>query len=61
MDEFTVWICGFYEGEVTICNDISNNNTLRICIFQVIKYVLIMNGGCVNEQKLKSSLMRTAR
>lgn len=34
MDEFTVWICGFYEGEGTICNDISNNNALRICIYQ---------------------------
>ncbi len=29
-----IWICGFYEGEGTISNDISNNNSIRLCIYQ---------------------------
>ena len=36
MDEtvFKIWMAGFYEGEGTICNDISNNNKLRISVAQ---------------------------
>lgn len=28
------WFCGFYEGEGCICNDMSNNNKLRLSIAQ---------------------------
>ena len=33
-DKFTIWITGFYEGEGTICNDVSNSNKIRLCIYQ---------------------------
>ena len=28
------WFCGFYEGEGSISNDMSNNNKLRLSIAQ---------------------------
>ena len=34
MDSQIIWFCGFYEGEGSISNDISNNNRLRISISQ---------------------------
>ena len=33
-DIFKIWMTGFYEGEGSISNDISNNNKLRLCISQ---------------------------
>jgi hypothetical protein len=33
-DVFKIWMAGFYEGEGSISNDISNNNKLRLCISQ---------------------------
>lgn len=32
--ELLIWICAFYEGEGTICNDSSNGNSLRVSIYQ---------------------------
>ena len=29
-----IWMYGFYEGEGIISNDISNNNAIRLCIYQ---------------------------
>ncbi len=33
-DIFKIWMAGFYEGEGSISNDISNNNKLRLSISQ---------------------------
>jgi LAGLIDADG endonuclease len=33
-EKFKIWFAGFYEGEGSISNDISNNNKLRMCISQ---------------------------
>lgn len=33
-ETFTIWIAGFYEGEGTIANDITNSNRLRLYIYQ---------------------------
>ena len=41
--EFTIWIAGFYEGEGTICNDIGNNNSIILSIYQ--------NENCFEEAK----------
>lgn len=34
MDKFVIWMAGFYEGEGSISNDISNNCRLRLSISQ---------------------------
>ena len=33
-DVFKIWMAGFYEGEGTVVNDISNNNKIRVFIYQ---------------------------
>lgn len=32
--EFIIWFTGFFEGEGSVVNDISNNNKLRVCASQ---------------------------
>jgi rubredoxin len=32
--ENNIWFCAFYEGEGCVCNDITNNNRLRVSISQ---------------------------
>lgn len=52
-----IWICGFYEGEGTISNDISNNNSIRLCIYQnencFIEYQKVY-GGKIYKRERKS-------
>lgn len=33
-EQFKIWFSGFYEGEGSISNDISNNNKIRISVSQ---------------------------
>ena len=33
-EQLKIWFAGFYEGEGSISNDISNNNKLKLCISQ---------------------------
>jgi len=57
MDELTIWIAGFYEGEGTISNDISNNNSIRVCIYQnenVFEEPQKKWGGRINKRSRKS-------
>ena len=57
MDTFAVWMCGFYEGEGTICNDISNNNAIRVCIYQNENCFIEAKkrwGGTIRERTRKS-------
>ena len=32
--DFLQWFCGFYEGEGSVSNDMSNNNKIRLSIAQ---------------------------
>ena len=34
LEQFKIWMAGFYEGEGSISNDISNNNKLRLSVSQ---------------------------
>lgn len=34
VEQFKIWMAGFYEGEGSISNDISNNNKLRLNVSQ---------------------------
>lgn len=51
-------VCGFYEGEGSISNDINNRNRLRICISQNDNTPLLIGqkiwGGCIRERIRKS-------
>lgn len=57
-DTFTIWITGFYEGEGTISNDISNSNKLRLCIYQndptPFEKAKEYWGGVINKRTRKS-------
>ena len=50
-DVFKIWMAGFYEGEGSISNDISNNNRLRLSISQ--------NDVTPLEKALKTSTCKT--
>ena len=56
--QITIWFAGFYEGEGTIVNDISNRNKLRISISQNDRTPLDIGkniwGGSVRERIRKS-------
>lgn len=53
-EQFVVWFAGFYEGEGSVSNDVSNNNALRISIAQNDRTPLDMAvnvwGGSVRER-----------
>ena len=53
-----IWFAGFYEGEGTISNDISNNNSIRVSISQNDKTPLAIAqnrwGGSLRCRKRKS-------
>lgn len=52
-DIFKIWMAGFYEGEGSISNDISNNNRLRLSISQ--------NDVTPLEKALKTSTVKLDR
>jgi hypothetical protein len=57
-ENFKIWMAGFYEGEGTIANDISNNNKLRMSVAQNDPSPLYMAqkvwGGSVRQRIRKS-------
>lgn len=56
--DLMIWFAGFYEGEGTICNDISNNNRIKISLSQNDRTPLDMAskiwGGTVRERNRTS-------
>lgn len=46
--ELLIWICAFYEGEGTICNDSSNGNSF-------LEFKNIWGGKIYKKSKKKSS------
>ena len=62
--KFKIWMAGFYEGEGSVSNDISNSNRLRLCISQndptpLIKPKEKWGGDYKGENKKKSSIRET--
>ena len=57
-EKFKIWMAGFYEGEGSVSNDISNSNRLRLCISQNDPTPLIKAkekwGGTIRERIRKS-------
>jgi hypothetical protein len=57
-EQLKIWFAGFYEGEGSISNDISNNNKLRLSISQNDPYPLEKAkeiwGGSVKQRIRKS-------
>ena len=52
--KYLQWFCGFYEGEGSVSNDMSNSNRLRLCIAQndrtPLDIALKIWGGSVRER-----------
>ena len=57
-DKFISWMTGFYEGEGSVSNDISNNNRLRVSVTQndptPLKIAQKYWGGTIRKRVRKS-------
>ena len=57
-EKYVQWFCGFYEGEGSVSNDVSNNNRLRLSIAQndrtPLDIAITIWGGTIQKRVRKS-------